>query len=384
MRRVIIVAMMICLMGSTISLAQTLSIQGVLRDATGASVPDATKNFTFRLYTVATGGTKVWDETQAINVINGVYSATLGVVNSLAGLNYDVSYWLGISVDGAEELTPRTKLTLSPYAILAGVSGTTNVFPQSGNVGIGRTNPDKKLVVSDGTTDLKIIPGMNDNTASADYVTIDIPGTKTLRVSDNLMVSGLISANSGLKVGSAGTVIKNSSGTDGRPIMTTGWNSTFGDFTAILSGYDHDGANEPVSVVAGAEGVQFTKATSAGVLYGETMMKVGKSDIDMKLPVKVDGNKPIIFKRLNNLGDDIYYNTGYSYETYTVGIVGFRATDGDINENNAGDIIQVYAYKDTGTKNWWIHADFRSHNNSESWYIDLIVVNNKLCDVIGY
>lgn len=143
---------------ATMSFGQTLSIQGVLRDNTGASVADATKNLTFRLYTVETSGTAVWDETQTIEVVNGVYSATLGVVNSLAELDYSVSYWLGISIDGAEEMTPRTKLTLSPYAI-ASVSGVDNVFPQSGDVGIGTASPTAQLSLgawnsgSVGTTD---------------------------------------------------------------------------------------------------------------------------------------------------------------------------------------------------------------------------------------
>jgi len=127
--------------------AQTLSIQGVMRDNTGASVADASHSMEFKLYTSATGGTAAWSETQAIDVVNGVYSVALGASNSLIGLDYSVSYWLGVSVDGAEELSPRTKLTLSPYAVMAGVSGTTNVFPQSGNVGIGTITPTHKLDV---------------------------------------------------------------------------------------------------------------------------------------------------------------------------------------------------------------------------------------------
>jgi hypothetical protein len=223
----------ISVMLMTAIFGQTLSIQGVLRDNTGASVPDATKNLTFRLYTVATGGTKTWEETQAISVVNGVYSATLGAVNTLAGLNYSVSYWLGISVDGAEEMAPRTKLTLSPYAIAGGIQGTTNVFPQSGNVGIGTTNPGYKL-----------------------------------------HVAGQIYALNGLKVPSAGIVIENSS--NGRAIMQTGWLSGFGDFTAINSGYDWDYSVEPISMMAASEGFYVTRAATVGSPYGETLFRIQK------------------------------------------------------------------------------------------------------------
>ncbi|MCF7805296.1 MAG: hypothetical protein K9N46_09815 [Candidatus Marinimicrobia bacterium] len=151
MRQVMAVVFVILFTAMTVY-GQTLSIQGVLRDDTGASVADETKNFTFTLYTES--GTQVWTEDQAIDVVNGVYSATLGTVNSLEGLDYSVSYFLGISIDGAAEMTPRTKLTLSPYAI-ASISGVDNVFPQSGNVGIGTAAPGAPLEVSDGTNTMQ-------------------------------------------------------------------------------------------------------------------------------------------------------------------------------------------------------------------------------------
>lgn len=135
--------------------AQALSIQGVLRNTDGSTVADGSRSFMFLLYANATGGSAVWCETQTLAVTNGVYSATLGDANngscaniSLSALSFGVPYFLGIAIDGAAELYPRTKLTLTPYAILAQVDGQTNIFPQSGNVGIGVTAPTAKLQVA--------------------------------------------------------------------------------------------------------------------------------------------------------------------------------------------------------------------------------------------
>ncbi len=136
-----LIGLVVMVLSFSIATGQTLSIQGVIRDNTGASVADASHSLTFNLYTVETGGGVAWSEVQNLAVVNGVYSANLGAVNSLAGLDFNVQYWLGISIDGAEELVPRTKLALSPYAIAASVTGGSNIIPQSGNVGVGTPVP---------------------------------------------------------------------------------------------------------------------------------------------------------------------------------------------------------------------------------------------------
>ncbi len=98
--------------------------------------------------------------------------------------------------------------------------------------------------------------------------------------------------------------------------------------------------------------------------------------------LKIQGTEPIIMRRYNNLGDNINYNTNYSSSTYTAAIVGFRALNGDIQESDTGDIMQVYMYINSGR--WYIRADFRTHKNNENWYVDVMFIRNELVKRIGY
>jgi len=58
-----------------------------------------------------------------------------------------------------------------------------------------------------------------------------------------------------------------------RAILETYWNATFGDYTAINSGYDWDLVHEPISMVAGNYGVFFMKGTS-GTPYTTQLAKI--------------------------------------------------------------------------------------------------------------
>jgi hypothetical protein len=95
---------------------QTMSYQGVLADADGNPVADGTVSLTFKLYEVATGGTALWEETQNVEVSNGIFNAILGSVNKL-NLPFDKQYWLGVTVGQDAEMTPRITLTASPYSL---------------------------------------------------------------------------------------------------------------------------------------------------------------------------------------------------------------------------------------------------------------------------
>jgi hypothetical protein len=94
---------------------KTISYQGVLTDAGGTVVPDGSYNLTFNFYDVVSGGASLWTEGQSVSVSKGIFNVILGSTNVL-NLPFDKPYWLGITVGGGSELTPRTPLTTSGYS----------------------------------------------------------------------------------------------------------------------------------------------------------------------------------------------------------------------------------------------------------------------------
>ena len=109
----------------------TLSIQGVLQNFNGSAVENGEYDITFRLYTTDAGGTAIWTETQTVPVTGGVYSVLLGAVNPLT-VPFDQPYYVGLTIPGGPEHTPRTQLTAAPYAL--SMLGQDNKFPSTGMV----------------------------------------------------------------------------------------------------------------------------------------------------------------------------------------------------------------------------------------------------------
>jgi hypothetical protein len=63
-----------------------------------------------------------------------------------------------------------------------------------------------------------------------------------------------------------------------RAVFHTGWTGAFGNYSVITSGYEWGGSYPPaISVVAGTNGVFFTKGDSTGALHTETLVKVNTS-----------------------------------------------------------------------------------------------------------
>lgn len=95
---------------------QIISYQGVITNGS-APVADGTHNTTFRLFDAATGGNKVWEESQTITTKAGLFNAQLGASTPL-NISFTAPLFLEISIAGTA-LQPRTPLTTAPYAFSA-------------------------------------------------------------------------------------------------------------------------------------------------------------------------------------------------------------------------------------------------------------------------
>ena len=96
-----------------------ITYQGYLT-ATGGTPVTATVSMQFNLYTVDTGGVALYGETQNIAVANGVFTALIGTPTPIPGsVLFDQPYYLGITVGGDAEMTPRQFVSATPYAIRA-------------------------------------------------------------------------------------------------------------------------------------------------------------------------------------------------------------------------------------------------------------------------
>ncbi|HEY7060249.1 MAG TPA: tail fiber domain-containing protein [Chloroflexota bacterium] len=109
----------------------TMTYQGLLR-ANGAP---ATGPFSlqFKLYSVPSGGSPLYTETDNVTATNGLFTVVLGQNTPLPPSLFQPGgpLFLGITVGADPELTPRTPITTEPFAFLAGAADSATSFSGS-------------------------------------------------------------------------------------------------------------------------------------------------------------------------------------------------------------------------------------------------------------
>lgn len=96
-----------------------INFQGKLTNTNGTNVTNGTYSILFSIYTVSSGGSAVWTETQAsVSVTDGIFRVALGSVTALPGsVDFNSSsLYLGIKVGADPEMSPRVQFTAAPYA----------------------------------------------------------------------------------------------------------------------------------------------------------------------------------------------------------------------------------------------------------------------------
>lgn len=95
-----------------------INFQGKLVNPNGTNVTDGSYSIVYSIYSVSSGGSAIWTETQTVTLSKGIFQVNLGSVTALPGsidFNTDNIY-LGIKVGADAEMTPRVQFTAVPQA----------------------------------------------------------------------------------------------------------------------------------------------------------------------------------------------------------------------------------------------------------------------------
>lgn len=438
MKRILFIIALFLVITVQIAWSQALSTQGVLRDAMGKAVQDGIYDLTFKIYDVETGGIVLWEEPQSVDVVNGIYSVVLGSQISMSSLGFDQRYWLAVVIDGLE-MVPRVELTVSPYA-LAVVSGMDNVFPSSGNVGIGTTSPTEKLDVegsiylsggyrhfglSGGNSNGYIYgnwPALGDgihmgynyyvNSNDEDVIPNLGGGTSRITMGYGSLDFATAGAGAGnpyskMFINSAGNVgigttapqakldVTGAIEVDGIGLpFNYGPNTTYVGTEGNYIAFGHLGTSE--DFIGYKNNTFYFKDSPGGadvldpnVIFGGNV-GIGTTSPEAKLDVngdfKLAGAKPIILHKFDCGTGETNTNTWYSVNDYVAAVAGFHGVRGDIDEhgNKTGSLIRVEVMNNPDGY-WHIVADFRSEGNDhEAWFVSVLFIDRRMAELKGY
>ena len=101
----------------TAQIPRTISYQGILNSSVGGPISDGGHVLVLRLYHAESGGAPVHEEVKSIQTQGGLFNTDIGPISE--SVDFAEALWLSVAVDGGEELTPRTELTVVPYAFHA-------------------------------------------------------------------------------------------------------------------------------------------------------------------------------------------------------------------------------------------------------------------------
>ena len=186
-----------------------INYQGKLTNSSGELVADGAYDMEFRLYTTATSGTPIYTEIRTggnqVNVTSGLFSVLIGDMVSLTGIDFDQPLYLGVTIGGDAEMSPRKALGAVPAAFVADTLDgldSTDFVRSNATTSIATSSADTLLTITQtGTGDiLNLFDGGTEVFSIIDGGNVGL-GTTTpsarLSVDGDLSVTGAIRDSNG-------------------------------------------------------------------------------------------------------------------------------------------------------------------------------------------
>lgn len=123
MRLILVLVPVLASGAASAAIPNLISHEGRILRADGAAERGSVE-VTFALYASSSGGAALWSETKAVALSNtGYYATMLGSAVTLPAL--DGPLWLGITIQGESEMTPRARIATVPFALRAAMADDT-------------------------------------------------------------------------------------------------------------------------------------------------------------------------------------------------------------------------------------------------------------------
>jgi PKD repeat protein len=157
------------------------------------------------------------------------------------------------------------------------------------------------------------------------------------------------------------------------------------DYTCLISGYDIKNVNVEDDTAGDIIQVYTRKVDGEWQVTADFMEEGGDESWIVQMMCFYDNPSVVLTydDPVTNLSpfsiETGGYQTSISASEYACGVAGMHALDGNINENDNGDIIRVFTMHDN--TRWHVFADFRTHGQDEMWDIDLICVKRSVSDI---